>query len=135
MIRPAWLTAQVLLRLGVALAILAGLWWLYASITAKPKAEAKLAKNQVEAVQKSASDAVETVAGVGKSEAANADLSRANEKEIRSAQGANAPVDPAVRDATLRSVCKRPSYSGTAQCLQFTPADGMARRGGGGRTP
>ena len=119
---PAWLTMQVAIRLIAALAILAALWWLYASITAKPKAEAKLAKNQVEAAQASGRDAVNAVGAAGEREAGIDATTRDNERTIRNAQGANAPVDPAARDAGLASLCKRRAYSGDPKCLQFTPA-------------
>lgn len=120
--RPAWLTAQLIVRLLGALAIVIALWWLYATITAKPKAEAKLAGNQVEAVQRNAEDAIGTVGAAGNRETAVDATTRSNEKEIRDAQGADAPVDPVVRDAGFASLCRRASYRRDPKCVQFTPA-------------
>lgn len=105
--------AVVLLVLGLVLL------WGYNFITAKPKAEAALAKNQVEAVQRSAEDAIKVVGKAQEREAASADLTQSNDKEIRNAQGADAQVDPAVRDAGLRSLCRRASYRGDPKCLRL----------------
>lgn len=118
----AWLTARMALRLLIAIAVVMGLWWLYSTITAKPKAEARLGRNQAEAAQKSGSDAVNTVGAAGDREASIDAVTRSNEKVIRNAQGADAPVDPAARDAGLRSLCRRASYQRDPRCLQFTPA-------------
>ncbi len=119
MIRPAWLTAKLAIRLLAAIALLLALWWLYSAITAKPKAEAALARNQAEAALESGSDAVSTVGKAADREAASEALTRSNEKDIRNAQGADAPVADPARDAGLRSLCRRPSYSGNPKCVQF----------------
>ena len=47
-------------------------------------------------------------------------LSPRYEKEIRNAKGADAPVDPAVRDAGLASLCRRAAYRSSERCLRFT---------------
>lgn len=91
-------------------------------VTSKPKAEANLGKNTTEAAQKNGADAVQTVGQVGKNDQASDDLTRTNADDIAHAKGADAPVDPAARDAGLRSLCKRRSYSRDPKCLQFAPA-------------
>jgi hypothetical protein len=50
-------------------------------------------------------------------------ITEENERDIRKAPGADAPVDPGVRDAGLRSLCRRAAYRGRAECVQFTPAE------------
>ena len=111
--------ADNLVRIGIVIAALLAAWWLYSFITGKPKAEAELAKNQVEAVQRSAEDAIDTVGKAGEREAASADLTQSNEEEIRNAQGADVTVDPAVRDAGLRSLCRRSSNRSDPICVRF----------------
>ena len=104
-----------------ALAVLGALWWLYSALTANPKAEARLGRNQAEAALQNGVDAVGSVGKQQASEAATDILTRENDSAIRSAPGASAPVDPAVRDAWLRSVCKRRSSRGDPKCVQFAP--------------
>lgn len=91
--------------LGAAL-IVAGVW-LYNTWTAKPKAEAKLGKNQTGAAIESGSDAVNTVGARGKAET---DLDRkvndANDKVGRATDAAGA--DAAGRDglcSVSRDLC------------------------------
>lgn len=91
-------------------------------ITARPKAEARLGKNTAEAALHSGSDAVATVGQVGARDQTADDLTRRNADDIAHARGADAPVDPAARDAGLRSLCKRAAYRGSAKCLQLAPA-------------
>lgn len=100
------------------LIVLAG-WWLYGSITAKPKAEARLGRNQAEAAQQSGADAVNAIGSAGEREAASNDLTRTNEQEIRNAQGADATVAAPARDAGLRALCRRSSYQRDPKCLQL----------------
>ena len=67
-------------RILAALAIVLALWWLYATITAKPKAEARLGGNQARAAQESGRDAVNAVGAAADREAASDALTRSNEK-------------------------------------------------------
>lgn len=114
--------ADNLTRILIGFAVIAALIWLYNFVTAAPKAEAELAGNQVEAVQRSAEDAIDTVGAAGERETASEALTRSNDKEIRNAQGADAPVAAPVRDAGLASLCRRSSHSRDPKCVQFTPA-------------
>ena len=115
---PAWLTAQVLLRLGVAVAIMLALWGGYRLLTANPKAEANLARNQTEAAAESGSEAVNTVGKAADREAASDALTRDNERTIRDAEGSDATVAAPARDAGLASLCKRRAYSRDPRCVQ-----------------
>lgn len=124
-----WLTGKALF--GVArwawgmialIALLLALWGLYGAFTAKPKAEARLGKNTTEAALQSGSDAVATVGAAAQRDQAADDLTRSNADDISHAKGADAPVDPAARDAGLRSLCKRAAYRGDDKCVQLAPS-------------
>lgn len=57
--------SKPIVYLLVALAAVLALWWLYSAITANPKAEARLGRNQAEAALESGTDAVNTVGQAG----------------------------------------------------------------------
>lgn len=116
---PGTQTARIIAGALLALVAVVSIWLIYNAITAKPKAEARLGRNTTEAAQQSGKDAVNTVGTAGEREAATNDLSRTNEKDIRDAEGSTAPVATPVRDAGLRSLCKRRAYSGRPECVQF----------------
>jgi hypothetical protein len=116
---PTWLTLRVALYIGAALAAVAALWWLYSAITANPKAEARLAKNQAEAAAQSGADAVNTVAGAADREAAGDALTRSNEAEIRNAEGADAEVAAPVNDAGLAALCRRAAHRDSPRCVRL----------------
>jgi biopolymer transport protein ExbB/TolQ len=82
-------------------------------------AQSRVEASQAQAASNSASDAVNTVAASGESERASEDLTRSNEKDIRNADGANAPVNPAARDAGLRALCLRGAYRDDPKCRVF----------------
>jgi FtsZ-interacting cell division protein ZipA len=79
-------------------------------------AQARVERSQAEAASKSAEDAIGTVRRSGESEKASEELTRSNEKEIRNAEGANDPVNSAVRDAGLTALCKRQAYRNNPRC-------------------
>lgn len=79
-------------------------------------AQSRLDKGQAGAASNSAADAIGTVAASGAASAASEDLTRSNEQQIRAAQGANAPVNPAARDAGLAALCKRATYRDDPRC-------------------
>lgn len=79
-------------------------------------AQSRVERSQADAASNSAADAINTVTGVGSNAAASEDLTRQNEKEIRDAEGANDKVNPAARDAGLRSLCRRPAYRDNPKC-------------------
>ncbi|MCB5423961.1 hypothetical protein H0274_01710 [Altererythrobacter sp. CC-YST694] len=105
--------------IGVALLGL-GMWWLLATATGgkSAKVDARLNRNLAGAAMESGSDAVAAIGGQIASEAAADSLSSENAHEIRSAPGADAPVDPAAHAAGLHSLCKRAAYRGRPECLQ-----------------
>lgn len=115
---PKWL----ILVIGVVLALVLA-WTIYGSLTAKPKAEARLGKNQTEAATASGRDAVEAVGKQAAGEAAVDGVTKENERDIRSAKGADADVGGDVRDAGLRSLCRRASYRNHPRCVQHAPAE------------
>jgi hypothetical protein len=115
---PAWLTLKLAGYILAAVAVIGALWWLYSAITAAPKAEARLGRNQAEAAQESGSDAVNAVGAAAERESSSADLTRTNEQEIRNAEGADAAVAAPARDAGLASLCKRRAYSRDPRCVQ-----------------
>jgi hypothetical protein len=115
---PVWLTLRMALYIGGALAVIAALFWLYSAITASPKAEARLGRNQATAAQESGSDAVNTVGAAGDREAASNDLTRSNDRDIRNAPGAAAPVSAEARSAGLSALCKRAAYKDDPRCQE-----------------
>ena len=82
-------------------------------------AEQRVERAQSRATVESARDAISTQAKVAEAQSAGEELSRTNEKEIRDAKGADAPVDPALRDAGLASLCRRPAYRSSERCLRL----------------
>jgi FtsZ-interacting cell division protein ZipA len=79
-------------------------------------AQSRMERSQAEAASNSAADAIGTVARSGESERASEDLTRSNEQQIRSAQGANDKVNPAVRDAGIAALCRRQAYRDNPRC-------------------
>lgn len=86
-------------------------------------AQSKIDRGQAGAARESAADAVNTVGNVAEAQRESEDLTRSNEREIRDAEGANDAVNPAVRDAGLRSLCRRAASRNDPRCrVQPTPA-------------
>lgn len=108
-----------------ALIVVLAAWWGYSALTRDAKTEARLGRNQAEAALEAGRDAVETTSGQAKAERADDKLSEENEDAIQSAPGADAPVDPALRGAALRSLCKRRVYLNHPKCVQFTSPVGV----------
>jgi hypothetical protein len=84
-------------------------------------AQSRVERSQGEAHSISAADAVNTVAASGEGSAASEALTRANEQQIRAAQGSSASVDPAARDAGLAALCKRAAYRDDPRCKGAKP--------------
>lgn len=86
-------------------------------------AQSRVDKGQAAAARESAADAVDTVSGVSANQSASEELTRSNEREIRNAEGSDDPVNPAVRDAGLRSLCRRAAARNDPRCrVQPAPA-------------
>jgi hypothetical protein len=73
-------------------------------------------RSQAEAAANSAADAIGTVAASGEAERASEDLTRINEQQIRAAEGSNAAVNPAARDAGIAALCRRQAYRDDPRC-------------------
>lgn len=83
-------------------------------------AQSRVERSQGEAHSNSAADAVNTVAASGEASAASEALTRSNEQQIRAAQGSNAAVAPAARNAGLAALCKRAAYKDDPRCKGVT---------------
>lgn len=83
------------------------------------KTQAKVSTGQAGAALQSGQDAANTVGNRMDADAGEDQLTRTNGDEIRKADGASAPVASPVRDAGLRSLCKRAAYRGNPKCVQF----------------
>jgi len=79
-------------------------------------ARARLGEASATAASRNGEDAVATVAAAARREQQSDALTRDNEREIRHAQGADLAVDPAVRDAGLGGLCRRPAYRDDQRC-------------------
>jgi hypothetical protein len=80
------------------------------------KTEIKLSKGQAGAAVASGSDAVQTTGNQAASETAADQVTRENADAIRHAEGADAPVTAAVRDAGLGALCRRAAYKDNPRC-------------------
>ena len=80
------------------------------------QARVRLGEEQARAASKNGEDAVATVGAASKREQQTDQMSEDHEKQIRNAQGADAPVDPVVRDVGLGSLCERAAYRDSERC-------------------
>ncbi len=85
-------------------------------------AQARTDAAQAGAAQNSAADAIGTVAKAGERDAASEDLTRANDRDIRAADGANDKVKAGVASAGLQALCRRNAYKDDPRCAQFRKA-------------
>lgn len=83
-------------------------------------AQAKLEQAQGQAAQQSANEAIGIITNTAQNEAAGEALTRSNEREIRNAPGASDKVNPAVRDAGIRSLCRRAAYRDSERCRMLS---------------
>lgn len=116
----------------MAIAILVGLVGLlvFGGLRACQKLRSVEAQSKVDTAQggafkNSAADAINTQSGVNERERESEAVTRTNEEDIRNAKGADAAVDPAVRDAGFAGMCKRPSFrnspTGRVRCPPPAP--------------
>ena len=104
---------------GLALIILLALFgWHEWQATRTARTEARLATGQAGAALSSGRDAANTIGNRMEADAATDTITRENDHAIRTAPGADAPVDPALRDAALRGLCRRAAYRHDPKCLQ-----------------
>lgn len=86
------------------------------------RTETRLWKNQTGAALASGADAVAAVGGQQAAEVRIDIITEENDRAIRQAPGADAPLDPALDAAARRGLCRRAAYRGRTECLQFAPA-------------
>ena len=79
-------------------------------------ARARLGEETAKAASRNGEDAVATVGAAAQREQQSDALTQTNDREIRDAQGADATIDPAVRDAGLGGLCRRPAYRDSERC-------------------
>jgi hypothetical protein len=112
--------------LGVAAAILAPVLLIAGPAACNKirsmKAQAELQEEQSQALGNSARDAIATQGAAAARERESDQLTRSNEEEIRNAKGASEAVDPAVRDAGRRSLCRRAAYRDSDECRRLLGA-------------
>lgn len=114
-----WVVAGAVLALLLAGFLLVQSW----RSTSTAKAEARLATNQTGAAMASGADAVETIGNQMAGEAAIDRITRENENAIRTAPGADAPVNPDLDLIARERLCRRAVYRQRPECLQHAPSD------------
>lgn len=119
--KAARIIATGALFLFILLLIAAALALSRCSSNRAAKSQDRVNDAQGAAYSESANEAVAIAQGANNRERESEDLGRANEEEIRNAQGADAPVNPAARDAGLRSLCRRAAYRDSARCKLLDP--------------
>jgi Flp pilus assembly protein TadB len=110
---------MIVTGLGLLLIVVAFLYLQSCSQNRQRAAQSKVDRSQGDAFQNSAGDAVNTIGTANRREGESEALTRQNEKEIRDAEGASQSVNPAVRDAGLRSLCRRAAYRDSERCRLF----------------
>lgn len=119
----AWLMRNLAWVLGIVLVAFVVIAFGSALLSgSRAKVESKLNGNRADAAIATGQDAANTVADVGASASAIDQTTMENDRAIRQAPGANAPVDPDLHRAGLGGLCRYPAYRGRPECLQFTPA-------------
>jgi hypothetical protein len=145
-IMPQSRLASLLLPLVAALAVAAIvgalLWWLFVRpVQIEQRArQAEVNATVQDGATKAASDALRITVDVNQAKRAIDDQTKVNQDAIYSAQGASAPVDPAVLDALNSALCMRRAYQSDRDCAAVRAAGrgvGAAQpdRGGGAADP
>lgn len=115
------LSSKIIGGLVIVLLLLGYLWISSCQANRTAGVQKKVDQGQMGAFTNSATDAINTQAAANQRENEARELSRQNERDIRNAQGANAPVDPALRDASLRAWCRHAAYRDSERCRVFQP--------------
>lgn len=84
--------------------------------------QSRVDREQGRAAIESGNDAGEMIAGAGQREAGSEDLTRANEREIRAADGAGNRVGAGVDAAGRKALCRREAYRNDPKCAIFKGA-------------
>jgi hypothetical protein len=112
-------TTIIVALLAAAVLLAGGLFaWHEWTVSHAAKTEARVSAGQAGAAVASGKDAANTVGNRMDADAAEDTLTKENADAIRNADGASAPVAAPVRDAGLRSLCRRAAYSRDPKCLQ-----------------
>lgn len=82
-------------------------------------AQARVDSAQAGAAAESSADAINTVSRSGEAQAESEALSRANERDIRAAEGAGERVGAGVNTAGRRALCKREAFKNDPKCAIF----------------
>lgn len=83
------------------------------------KAQTRIDAAQATAAQTSAGEASQTQSTVNANEVESEALGRSNEKDIRNAEGSDAPVAAPAGAAGIRALCMRRVYRDTERCRLF----------------
>ena len=119
----AWITRNLAWIIGAALLAFIVIAFSSALLSgSRAKVEAKLNANRADAAIATGQDAANTVADVGASTSAIDRTTMENDREIRNAPGAKAPLDPDLHRAGVVGLCRYPAYRGTPQCMPYTVA-------------
>lgn len=110
--KPARLIAYAGLILILAAAAGIAVW----ASGRSERAQARVDRGQVAAATASAGDAVNTVGQAADREAASEALTRANERDIKAAPGAEVQVSRQVDAAGRAALCRREAYRNQPQC-------------------
>ncbi len=81
-------------------------------------AETRVATKQGEATSANGSDAIATVGAAQRRDETISTITEENDRAIKSAPGADAPVDPAVAAAGRRGLCRYAANRGKPECVQ-----------------
>jgi hypothetical protein len=82
-------------------------------------AQSRVDAAQGNAAAESSADAINTVSRAGEAQAESEALSRANERDIRAAEGAGERVGAGVNAAGRRALCKREAFKNDPKCAIF----------------
>jgi hypothetical protein len=82
-------------------------------------AQSRVDEAQAGAAAESSADAINTVSRSGEAQAESEALSRANERDIRAAEGAGERVGAGVNTAGRRALCKREAFKNDPKCAIF----------------
>ena len=116
-----WIEKNLAKAIGIAACVLLilGLLFLHQCSQARTaRTETRLAGGQASAAIASGQDSANMIGNRMSADAVEDSITRENHDAIQHAAGADAPVDPALRDAGLAGLCRRAAYRGNPQCLQ-----------------
>jgi hypothetical protein len=118
MIRGYEITARMIAIAVAVLALVIGPMLVVRSCDKRHSqaAQERVEDSQAQAASNSAADAIATVSASGEAERASEDLTRANDRDIRAAEGAEVKVGAGVNAAGLKALCKRAAYRSDPKC-------------------